>query len=62
MKVILDTNTVIASGWKREGVCRQVLDAIFYRRVADCYVSPAILLEYEHELRRWRHVAQIQAI
>ncbi|OGG46011.1 MAG: putative toxin-antitoxin system toxin component, PIN family [Candidatus Handelsmanbacteria bacterium RIFCSPLOWO2_12_FULL_64_10] len=58
MKVILDTNVVVASGWKSEGTCRQVLDTVFYRKIADCYVSSAILLEYEETAqdRRFRHI------
>jgi len=51
MKVILDTNAVIASGWKSEGICRRLLDALFYRKVAECYISPAILREYEETAR-----------
>ena len=58
MKVILDTNTVIASGWKSEGICRRLLDAIFYRKAAECYISPVILLEYEETARdrKLRHL------
>ena len=58
LRVILDTNTVIASGWKSEGTCRRLLDAIFQRNAAECYVSPEILDEYEETAqdRKFRHV------
>ena len=51
MRVILDTNTVIASAWKSSGDCRRVLDALFHRKLAVCYVSPAIVQEYEETAR-----------
>ena len=58
MKVILDTNAVIASGWKSESICRQVLDAIFFKKLATCYLSPAILREYEETARerKFHHI------
>ena len=45
-------------GWKSEGTCRRLLDAIFHRNAAECYVSPEILDEYQEtgRDRRFRHV------
>lgn len=57
MKIILDTNTVIASGWQSEGICRKVIDLIFYDKIAQCFVSPKILDEYTEitKDRKFRH-------
>lgn len=57
MRVILDTNTVIASGWQNENLCRKVMDVIFHSKIATCYLSAEILKEYEETLkdRKFRH-------
>ncbi|MFT5366651.1 MAG: putative PIN family toxin of toxin-antitoxin system [Candidatus Latescibacterota bacterium] len=57
MKIILDTNTIIASGWQSESICRRVIDLILYNKIAQCYVSPDILEEYTEisKDRKFRH-------
>ena len=57
MKVVLDTNIIIASGWQSESICRKVIDLIFYNKIAQCYISPEILDEYTEiaKDRKFRH-------
>lgn len=57
MRIILDTNTIIASGWQSESICRKVIDLILYNKIAQCYVSPDILEEYTEiaKDRKFRH-------